>query len=326
MVEQTISLLRLLSDGRVHSGNELGNQLGISRAAVWKLLQKIQNNFEIVINSVPGQGYSITTPIDFLCESTIRRFLRDRPVPVPIAGINVYTTTTSTNDAAVLEANKGAENLSVWLTEHQSSGRGRRGKTWQSPMLGNVYCSLLWRFHGGLSSIEGLSLVVGIAIAETLVGEGVLGVQLKWPNDIWLHQKKLGGVLIEVSGDPTGECYAVIGFGLNVYSSVSMENQIDQPISALSQDLSRIDRNYLVAQLLANLYHSLKEHQVAGFTAFEDRWSKFDVLKGKKVSLSEFSGRRTLECIGVSPRGALLCRDGDQLEEVFSGEISVRLD
>jgi BirA family biotin operon repressor/biotin-[acetyl-CoA-carboxylase] ligase len=290
------------------------------------LVQKIQNNFAIAINSLPGQGYSIATPIDLLCEKTIRTYLNDRPQPVPIAGINIFATTTSTNDVAVASANKGVDNLSVWLSEHQSAGRGRRGKVWQSPMLGNIYCSILWRIRGGLQSIEGLSLVVGIAIAETLASQGIVDVKLKWPNDIWLHQRKLGGVLIEVSGEPTGDCYAVIGFGININSSLSMESLIDQPVCSVSQVLSRINRNLLIAQLLANLYECLKEHQTMGFAAFQDRWAKYDALLGMRITLSELSGLRSMECVGVSSRGALICRSGDHLEEIYSGEISVRVD
>lgn len=325
MIDQAIRLLQLLSDGNVHSGTELGARLGVSRAAVWKLIQRIDDVFGIEINSIPGAGYVLPHAIELLSEQLVREHLQALELPLPIGDILVVGSTPSTNDLALAAASRGARNLSVWLAEHQSAGRGRRGKTWQSPLLGNIYCSLLWRFAGGGPALEGLSLVIGIAIAEVLQRLGVSGVQLKWPNDIWINHQKVGGVLIEITGDPTGDCTAIIGFGINLRLSGRVKSVIDQSATSMSVFLPHIERNKTVALLLHAISSALNEHARYGFRAFIERWKTFDVLKGKEISIATQSGFQTGQYLGLSDRGALLFDSDTGVEEVFSGEISVRL-
>lgn len=325
MFEQAIHLLQLLADGKVHSGTELGTHLGVSRAAVWKLIQKTGFSFGVEIRSIPGAGYVLANPVELLCEKTIRSHLLQRELPLALGNLQIVGSTTSTNDLALAAASNGASNLSVWLAEHQSAGRGRRGKTWQSPMLGNIYCSILWRFSGGAPALEGMSLVVGIAIAEVLSELGVAGVQLKWPNDIWIDRRKVGGVLIEITGDPTGDCAAIIGFGINLHLSERAEKAIEQSVASMSVFLPQLERNKMVAMFLQSISKSLYDHGQHGFRAFAERWKRYDALEGKEISIVAASNCRVGRYHGLNNRGALMLDSGAGLEEVFSGEISVRL-
>lgn len=325
MIEQAINLLKLLSDKQVHSGVELGEKLGVSRAAVWKLIQKTQQQLGIEIRSIGGAGYVLAHPVILLNTEEIRRYLEELGASHAVANINVLGTTTSTNDLALMESAKGAPNLSVWLAEHQNAGRGRRGKAWLSPMLGNIYCTLLWRFTGGSQVLEGLSLAVGVAIAEGLSDLGVHKIQLKWPNDIWIDQQKLGGVLIEISGDPYGDCAVVIGFGINLQLSAQMTETIDQPATALVYHSQIEDRNKIIAVLIRSITNALQEHKQYGFKRFESRWRAFDALMGRSIRVLGVGNEQEGKCLGVNDRGALLLESAKGIEEIYSGEVSVRV-
>lgn len=324
MIQQALKLLALLSDNNVHSGVELGGQLGVSRAAVWKLVQKMQQQYGVDITSVNGLGYCLANPLPLLDAEQIRRFMTAPGEQLGCSEITVLDSVDSTNEVALRNATKGSPNLSVWLAEHQTSGRGRRGKSWYSPMLGNIYCSLLWRVTGGAPALEGLSLVVGIALAEGLSVLGLRNIQLKWPNDLWVNDKKLGGILIEVAGDPYEECATVIGFGINIRMSPQMTSIVDQAVTSLDQYIEIDDRNRIVAVLLSTMCAALDEHKRFGFSRFSERWRAFDAMLGRSVNAVAGESVTTGMCVGVSSRGALLLETRDGLLEVYSGEVSVR--
>lgn len=324
MIRQALKLLALLSDNNVHSGVDLGEQLGVSRAAIWKLVQKMQQHYGVDITSVNGVGYCLANPLPLLNSEQIRSFMRASDDTFVCPEITILDSVDSTNDVALKNAAKGVPNLSTWLAEHQMTGRGRRGKSWYSPLLGNIYCSLLWRLSGGAPALEGLSLVVGIALAEGLSELGLRNVQLKWPNDIWVNHKKLGGVLIEITGDPYEECAVVIGFGVNIRMSAQMLANVEQPITSLDQHIPIGDRNRIIAVLLNKLCSALDEHKRHGFSCFMERWMALDALFGRSINAFAGESVTTGLCVGVSPRGALLLDTGAGLLEVYSGEVSVR--
>lgn len=324
MIQQTIKLLSLLSDKKVHSGVELGESLGVSRAAVWKLVQRLQQQYGIDIKSVNGAGYYLENGIELLDAAVITKYLNPASFGVTGPTIFVLDSVNSTNDLALQAAAKGAPNLSIWVAEHQVAGRGRRGKQWMSPMLGNIYCSLLWRLSGGAPALDGLSLVVGIAIAQTLRAIGLEALQLKWPNDIWIDGKKVGGVLIEISGDPFGECSVVIGFGINIFLSDAMISGIEQPATALSPNIPLPERNRLLGMLVNSIVQALHEHKVNGFEPFMSRWRDFDALNGRQILVH--AGNETIQgkCLGITSRGALQVETAKGIEALYSGEVSVR--
>src|SRR5690606_4226150 len=121
------------------------------------------------------------------------------------------------------------QGVAVLLAERQTAGRGRRGRHWASPLAANLYLSASRRYGGGLARLGGLSLAAGTAVAEALRALGASGVQLKWPNDLVIGGRKLGGLLVEGSGEPAGAARAVVGLGLNVRMPETEGGRIDQP-------------------------------------------------------------------------------------------------
>ena len=133
------------------------------------------------------------------------------------------------------------------LAERQTAGRGRRGRKWVSPFAENIYYSLVLRIEGGMRQLEGLSLVVGLAVMQALRELGIPGAGLKWPNDVLVGQKKIAGILLELVGDPADVCHVVLGVGINV--NMQMTDEVDQQWTSMRLESGRaFDRNHLVAQ------------------------------------------------------------------------------
>ena len=198
-------LLKLLGDGRFHSGEELGAALGISRSAVWKRLQGLESEFGLEVQSVRGRGYRLAEPLVAIDPQRVR-------APWPL---DVLFSVDSTNAEVMRRLDAGAATPFAVVAERQTAGRGRRGRAWVSPFGANLYCTLGISVRGGPKELEGLSLVVGLAVVRAIQSLGIAGVGLKWPNDILLDGKKLAGILLELTGDPADLCSVAIGIGIN---------------------------------------------------------------------------------------------------------------
>lgn len=317
-----VTLLRLLADGREHSGTELGERLGVSRAAVWKQLQALAE-LGIRLDANPGRGYRLHEPLDLLDAEAIRAALNGALQP---ASLEIFERIDSTN--AYLLADKrsvDADAMRVALAEQQTAGRGRRGRVWVSPFARNIYCSVKRQFPCGLEGLSGLSLVVGLAIAEALASFGIAGVQLKWPNDLRCDGRKLAGVLIELAGDAGGPCTAVIGFGINVRMPADAVSGIDQAWTDL-QALATLlpSRNRLVAGILLQLDRALQTFAEQGFAPFAAAWSARDEFRGQPVQITGVNVLQIGIAAGVDDHGALLLQTENGLRAIVAGEVSLR--
>lgn len=310
-------LVVVLSDGAFHSGEELGERLGISRAAVWKRVARLEE-LGVDVEAVRGRGYRIAGGLTLLDESVIGSRVH---FPVTVA-----LTTGSTNEDALQALVSGQQAPFAVLAEHQSAGRGRRGRQWVSPLAGNLFLSLAWRFPVGAPRLEGLSLAVGVVIAEVLSGHGLAGrVGLKWPNDIWVGGRKIGGVLIELSGNLEDACQAVIGIGINGRLPVAGAQDIEQPWTDLYQETGAMpDRTRLAADLLAQLAQLLAGYAQDGFAAWRERWQRYDVLAGQEVQVSTATSVVNGRACGVDTSGALCLEVDGALQAFHGGEASLR--
>lgn len=317
-------LIEALSDGRFHSGRALGAALGVSRAAIWKAVRRLAAE-GVSVHSVRGKGYRIPGGVDLLQASRIHSLLPP-VVAERLVAIDVFSSVDSTNEVALSRVRTGPVQAAVVLAERQTAGRGRRGRRWVSPFGSNLYLSLIWQFDGGAAAIEGLSLAVGVALCRTLRGLGVRGVGIKWPNDLIVDGKKLGGILIELSGDLSGRCQTVIGVGLNFGMREAAGKEIDQPWTQLSAgELGLAGRNELAAKVIEALMDALDEFGANGINPFLSDWASVDVLKNLSVTVAV--GDTTYDGIarGVSTDGGLLLERYDGDVSVFKGgEVTVR--
>lgn len=188
-----LKLVDILSDGEFHSGEQLGETLGMSRAAINKHIQTLKS-WGLDVYTVTGKGYSLSAPIQLLDEQAILS-------QVTQGNVSVIPVIDSTNQY-LLERMHEMESGAACIAEYQQAGRGRRGRQWFSPFGANLYMSMYWRLEQGPAAAMGLSLVIGIIMAETLRSLGADDVRVKWPNDIYLNDRKLAGILVELTGKP----------------------------------------------------------------------------------------------------------------------------
>lgn len=221
----------------------------------------------------------------------------------------------STNTLLLARAD-AAPSGAVLVAERQTAGRGRMGRQWHAEPGASLTFSLLYKLPRGLAP-SGLSLAVGVAIAEALSKLGVDAVALKWPNDILRHGRKLGGILIELSGSS-----AVIGIGVNLRLPANLPD--DVRANAAAVDLA-LDRNLLLARLLESLHGVLDTFGIGGFAALRDRWSTLNAYAGAPVRiLSAFAEAQEGLCAGVDADGALLLQTTQGIARVISGDVSLR--
>ncbi len=320
-VSSVRQILLLLADGNFHSGEELGLLLGVSRAAIWKHLQKLEG-LGVKLVSIKGRGYCVEGGLDLLDFDSIASQL-DSSLPLKL---HLFPHIDSTNSYLMRHENPA---LNVCLAESQSAGRGRRGRAWVSPFAQNIYCSIGWGFDGGVAVLGGLSLVVGLVVVRTLQRFGVTGLELKWPNDVLYQDRKLAGVLIEMTGDPAGYCQVVIGVGINVDMADDSSLTITQPWIDLreivdQQKLSRISRNELAAALIDELVKVLSDYEQQGFASYCAEWESFNAHTEYMVELINGSNISSGVCLGVNEIGALVLETSTGKETFQGGEISLR--
>lgn len=317
-------ILRCLSDGRFHSGEALAQAFGLSRSSIFNLISQAEA-MGLTIHAVRGRGYRLPEPVEWLNADAIVHELGD---VASAYSLQLNDSVESTNTALMAAALAGAVDGTVFCSEHQHAGKGRRGRPWHSVPGGSLTFSTLWRFDNGLQSLAGLSLAVGLAIARAVNRHSAHPVRLKWPNDVLVDYRKLAGILVEVQGDMNGAAFAVVGIGLNVRLNTAQRDAVDQAVVDLAEMGVTVGRNLLLADCLRELHAVLTLFRQHGFAALRADWLALDAYAGKPVALS-LPDARTVHGMasGVDETGAFLLRDAaSSLVPYSGGEISLRLD
>ena len=330
--------LKILSDGDFHSGDEIGASLGISRAGVWKHIQKF-DGMGVECLSVKGKGYKIPGGLDLLNKEKIiaamnlvhKPLLAQRPL------IEVHSSVDSTNNIAMQYAQKNVASGFTCIAEQQTSGRGRRGREWVSPFARNLYMSTVWHFVQGVGALEGLSLASGVAVARALQRVGVRGAQVKWPNDILgisnqagktssNEYKKLAGILLEITGNAADQCQVVIGVGINLAMPEKAGESIEQPWTDVSSILGqKVNRNQITGFVLGEMLNMLTEFHQRGFQPFWQEWLSLDAYQNCPVELKMAENIVSGVSRGINEKGALLLETDEGIEHFSGGEISLRV-
>ena len=314
----------MLADGQFHSGTELAEVLAISRSGIWKQFQSL-DELGLEYIAVTGKGYRLVKPLELLDKRLIFANLDDN-AKASITAFDLFDRIPSTNSHLVKRTAENAPSGCVCLAEQQTAGRGRRGRNWVSPFGKNIYLSILWRFQSSPMAISGLSLVIGVAVVRALKQHFPYDFQLKWPNDIYCNNKKLGGILVEVSGESDGPCAAVIGLGLNISLSQSEAVSITQEWIDLCRIIGEpiiTVRNLLVSTLLNQLFQVLVKFEEVGIATYLNEWREYDCLKDKPGTL--YIGERSYKGIvkGIDDQGLLLlARPDGTIQAYASGEVS----
>lgn len=319
--KKIIELVTLLSDGNCHDGNSLGQQLSVTRSAVWKMIKRLEQ-YGISIHSVRGNGYSLAERLILLDPDQIKK-----AVSSPVE-LTVLESVDSTNNFLKKLGKK--KHMHCCFAEHQTQGRGRLDRRWHSPFGKNIYFSCNYLFQKDVSELAGLSSTVSLAIIETLrqldLGEEAM---VKWPNDVLYNQKKISGVLIDVQAESHGITNAIIGIGLNVNMT---DKDIEQFNPVLTQAWTSLqsekninyDRNPIAALLIQNLLNYLTRFQNNGFHHFMDEWKSRDGLANKNIAIEQHGVVIDGMALGINAQGHLLLRKGDGSVHAFSsGDASI---
>ena len=313
-------LLRMLGDGRVHSGEALAHALGVSRASINNLMHAAAGA-GLTFHAIPGKGYCLEAPFDWLDADALARSLAAAGADFVL---DLHDQLPSTNSHLMAAAQRGAPHRSVTYCAHQHAGRGRRGRAWLSGVGGGITFSVLWRLEGGINQAAALSLAVGLALVRALGHAHPL--QLKWPNDVLAGFRKLAGILVEVQGDALGPAWAVIGIGINQRMADAVREHIDQAVTSLDEIGLSLPRTEILARVLLQLDLVLTEFENSGFAPLADEWNARHAYHGRRVALHLPDGSHIEgEVSGVDAEGALhlLLPQGGQ-RRFHVGELRMR--
>lgn len=310
-----LALIGILADGEFHSGEGLGKQLGMSRAAINKHIQTLRG-WGVEVFTVPGKGYSLPEPVQLLDQALIQS-------QISAGNVAVLPVIDSTNQYLMDRITELCSG-DVCIAEYQQSGRGRRGRQWFSPFGTNLYLSMYWRLEQGPAAATGLSLVIGIIMAEVLHELGANDVRVKWPNDLYLHDRKLAGILVELTGKTGDAAHIIIGAGINLAMRHAAGDIVNQGWTNVQEAGIHVDRNKLAINIIKALRHSLMQFELEGLTPFLPRWEKLDNFIHREVKL--IIGDKEVHGIsrGINAQGALLLEQNGVIKPWVGGEISLR--
>lgn len=323
------SILRMIrqSSGYV-SGQSLCEALGVSRTAVWKYVNQLkEEGYEF--DAVSNKGYRIVKYPDIITREEIESML---PEGLAVTNVVYYHETDSTNTRAKQAAEDGEKSGTLFITECQTGGRGRRGRTWESPAGSGIWMSLLLRPEIKPFDASMLTIVAAMGMKDAIeeiigagAGQGGIHCKIKWPNDIVLGDRKICGMLTEMSAETDWINYVVIGIGVNVNTTEFDDSIKDTASSILLQTGSSVKRSDVVvafARHFSRYYDEfLKKCNLSGLA---DDYNKALINVGRDVKIVERDGSFVAKAVGIDETGSLIVeKDGDTIR-IVAGEVSVR--
>lgn len=314
-----LAVLRQLSHEDFLSGEILAKRLGCSRATVNNAIREAAAG-GVSVHAVHGRGYRLARPLSWLVPDRLHGEFAPRGIC-----LRCFDQLPSTNTHLLEWAQSGAPHRALVVSELQSAGRGRRGRSWHGGLGSGLTFSLLWRSSRPVAELSGLSLAVGAALVGALREFGLDRAMVKWPNDVQVDDAKLAGVLIELTGDMLGPSAAVIGVGVNVLGGEALTEEVGQPVTDMQRHVGPVDRNDLLLVLVAGLDASLGRFEREGFGGFRQAWQDCHAHQNRPVRVHTGQGETILgRAVGVDEQGALLLDTGSGLMRFHAGEVSLR--
>lgn len=304
------------------SGQELCEQFQVSRTAVWKAVHQL-NEEGYIIEAVRNKGYRIVESPDVLSVKEIESLISTKWAG---SEIQYYDETDSTNTRAKTWAENGAIHGALVVADMQSAGKGRRGRSWESPKGTNIYLSIILRPQMQPMQAPMLTLVMAHSIAKTLRDVPEINVKIKWPNDIVLHKKKVCGILTEMSAEIDYINYVVIGVGINVNGD-QVPEELEKSATTLSiEEKKKFKRSELIAAILKQFETDYELFcETKDLSEFQKTYNQILVNQDREVRVLEPGNEYNGYALGINETGELLVRREDgRIEKVFAGEVSVR--
>lgn len=322
-------LIPLLTSPNYRTAEDLAMQLSISKETFEQYIECLKDLNIGLTQNLSAQkmptGYRIEADFDWLNAPVIASHL-DSNVRGHLAMLECLMYVDSTNEAALHLPVPAKGQFSAILSELQSAGRGRRGRVWVSPFAANIYLSIVYPLSLSIQNMSVLSPCLALSVVDCLNAQDVPALGVKWPNDIYCMDKKLGGLLLETKVHSDGTCKLVVGLGLNVDMSSLASEIIDQPYTDLVRAKPNwsLSRSELAAQLINCLILSLQKFVMDGAIGIVERWQHWDILKNKNVLLEMPNNQYQGIARGINDTGHLLLEVNDSMQEIVMGEVSVR--
>lgn len=314
MEEKIIQFLKK-NDGHL-SGEEISRQLKISRAGIWKHIQELRREgYEIA--AVPHLGYRLVSSPDKLMPRELRHGLGTRSIGREIF---YYDTVPSTMDTAFRLGMEGAKEGSVVCAEGQTRGKGRLGRNWVSPKGKGIYASMILRPSLLPSDAARLTLLAAVAVCEALRKVAGIDIKIKWPNDLLVRDRKLAGILTELSAETDRVRFVVIGIGVNVNTPLSLLPSRATSLKAeLGRSASRVECLQEILRCLEKRYDQLNEE---GFSTVIRQWKEFSSTLGQRIRIADRLGEVEGEAVDLDQDGGLLIRgDTGIIVKRMSGDV-----
>lgn len=316
-------ILRLLKESSSYiSGQQLCDHFQVSRTAVWKVMEQLKKE-GYIIEAVRNKGYRLLDSPDVMSKAEIESL-----IDTEWAGREVvyYDVTDSTNIRAKAEGEKGAAHGTLFVAERQSAGKGRRGRCWESPSGDSISMTILLRPDFAPTKAPMLTLVMALGVAEGICDILPVETKIKWPNDIVLNNKKICGILTEMSTEIDYINYIVIGVGINVNQEHFPEEIKDTATSLKNETGKSVKRGEIIAAVMARFEQYYEEFTRTGdLSVLRDAYEAHLVNKDRNVRVLDPAGAYEAHAKGISDTGELIVELADGTErEVYAGEVSVR--
>ena len=319
MKAEILAALRA-SDGYV-SGQDLCGKFGVSRTAIWKAINQLkQAGYEI--EAVQNRGYHIVSTPDILSENELRSIRKTEWL-----GNKIYyeTEIDSTNTKAMKLAEEGAPHGTIVVTDHQTNGRGRRGRSWESPAGEAIAMTFLLRPKIDPNNASMLTLIAAMAVARGIEDETGLKAGIKWPNDVVINRKKVSGILTEMSAQADYVNHIVVGIGINVHIQELPEELKNIATSVFLELGMKINRAALIERICEYFEAYFEVFlQTEDLSAISKQYDAYMVNRNQPVKVLDPKDTYEGTARGITTRGELLVDTWESRKLVSSGEVSVR--
>jgi len=305
------------------SGEEMSRELGITRAGIWKRIEELRNK-GYKIQASTAKGYKLVKSPEFSLEEL--EMLVQGEIGREII---FFKSIGSTNTAALELAEKGAPHGTVVIADRQSKGKGRLGRTWVSPPGSNIYMSVILRPEIEPKDATLLTIMTAVSCAKGVMKSTGLKAEIKWPNDLMISNKKLGGILTEMKSDPDGIVFAVIGIGINVNSKTTKDfpPDIQGIATSIREELGKIQsRTFIIAEILKETEHWYKVLLTEGRKPLFDEWKRLSSTLGRKVKVTVGDNVFTGVAEDIDKGGMLILRlPSGILKKISSGDLTMMM-
>lgn len=319
MIEKILNILR--NNKEFISGESIAKSLNVSRTAIWKNISKLKNmGYNIV--SVTNKGYLLLEE-----ELIFNKLEIEKEIDTFVLGKKVYffDEITSTNEYAKKLANDNVEEGVIVISDSQTNGKGRLNRNWISNKGDGIFLSLILRPNIELFSVTQITLLAGICVCNAIRMCTNLDAKIKWPNDIIINNKKVCGILTEVSAQIDKVSYVILGIGINVNNESFNESIKNKATSIFLELGNKLERQKIIGYFLKefeNRYFKYKKEK--NFLIFLDEYKNLCINIGKEVKVIYYNKEIKGVVLDISPLGEIILKIEKEILKIASGEVSLR--